>query len=145
VQAVAEPGALGQQLPAIVNQAAQGLQGPVATNGGQVGIAQGDPSDQQRVDRVGLGLAAASPARLGGELGWDLDHRQAAVLQGEGGLAAQAAGAFHADAVGTMRERPSDQLGVAGWVVGEAGVGDGPAVGVHGAGRQGVFVRVDTG
>jgi hypothetical protein len=31
---------------------------------------------------------------LGGELGWDLDDREAAVLQGEGGLAALAAGAF---------------------------------------------------
>jgi hypothetical protein len=40
-------------------------------------------------------------------------------LQGEGGLAAQAAGTFDADAVRTMSERPSDQVGVAGWVLGK--------------------------
>jgi hypothetical protein len=41
VEAVAEPGALGQQLTAMVDQAAQRLQGPVAADGGQVGVAQG--------------------------------------------------------------------------------------------------------
>jgi len=80
---------------------------------------EGDPGDQQCVDRVGLGLAAAASAGLGGELGWNLDHREAAVLQGEGGLPAQAAGAFDADAVGIVSERPSNQVGVGGWVVGK--------------------------
>ena len=96
-----------------------------------------DPGSVSRTQKqVSLGLAAASSAGLGGELGWDLDHGQAAVLQGEGGLVAQAAGAFDPDAVGTMGQRPGDQVGVAGWVVGEAGLGDGPTVGST-ARRQG--------
>jgi hypothetical protein len=56
-------------------------------------------------------------------------------------LAAQAAGAFDTDAVETMSQRPGDQVGVAGWVVGEAGLGEGPAVSLDGTRRQGVFVR----
>jgi hypothetical protein len=90
-------------------------------------------------------LALLRPRRRAWAVSWGGTSTtvRAAALQGQGGLAAQAAGAFDADAVRTAGERPSDQVGVAGWVVGEAGLGDGSAVGVDGAGRQGVFVRVD--
>jgi hypothetical protein len=142
VEAVGEPGALGQQLASVVDQRAQRLQRPVAADGGQVGIAQGDPGDQQRVDRVGLGLAAAPPARLGGELGWDLDHDQTPACR------ASAAGRPRLPDPQRPRgravtQRPADQLGVPDRVVAERGLLDRAAVLVDGTRRQGVLVGVD--
>jgi hypothetical protein len=121
-------GVVGQQLPAVVDQAAQRLQGPSPRTVGR--LAWRRVIGAITSASIGSVLAWLRPRRRAWAVSWvGPRHRQAAVLQGEGGLAAQATGAFDADAVGMAGERPGDQVGVAGWVVGEAGLGDGSAVG----------------
>jgi hypothetical protein len=143
VEAVGQPGPLGQQLAPVVDQHTQFLQRPLGADGWQVVVAQGDPGDQQRVDRVGLGVVTPPAASLGGQLRWHLDNGEAAARQHERGLAAQAAGSFDPDPGGLLVQRPGEQVGVPGRVVGEGGVVDWPAALIDRAGCKGVFVRVD--
>jgi hypothetical protein len=78
VEPVGHPVALGPQLPAVTHQDAQVLELAVRTDLGQIWLPQRDPSDQQSIDRVGLGLRALTAPRLGRELRrnpWDPETR----------------------------------------------------------------------
>jgi hypothetical protein len=70
-QPVDDPGPLGDQVVAVVDQQAQLAGGPVQPRGWQVGLPQCRPGHRQRVDRVRLAIGPCGGAGVGHQLGRD--------------------------------------------------------------------------
>jgi hypothetical protein len=70
-QPVDDPGPLGDQVVAVVDQQPDLPGGPVHPGGGQLRFPQRRPRHRQRVDRIGLAVGAGGGTGVGHELGWD--------------------------------------------------------------------------
>jgi hypothetical protein len=70
-QPVDDPGPLGDQVVAVVDQQPELAGGPVQLGGGQLGLPLRRPGHGKRVDRVGLAVGPGGGAGVGHELGRD--------------------------------------------------------------------------
>lgn len=138
-----KPSTFSQEIPPVADEGAEVLEAARGPDCRQVTVPESDPSDEEGVNGVGLGVVALVPSSQRGQLGWNFHDMEATALERQGRLSSQASGPFDPDANGFNTPSPVDQLCEAGTIIRERPALKLPALRVDRRGSQGVLVRID--